>query len=299
MDKVFRPRSTLEQWRILDAVVEFGGYSKAAEKLNKSQSSLNHAVAKLQTQLGIELLEVKGRKAYLTSAGETMLRRARQLLQDVEALEGLAETLNKGWEPEIICSVESIYPREDLYQIFNNFLPQSRGSRLKIRDEVISGSEEAIINKAVDIAVTNIVPSGYLANTLTSVKMVPVTGVNNIYFTESKIKQQELQNTLQIVISDTGVKKSKLGWLKAEQRWTVANFYEAIAILNTGVGFCWLPEWLAQGYLESSELKQLFIEDHSERVIPLHLVLPDRDNAGPATLLLEQLFYHYYQSTSE
>lgn len=65
-----RAKSTLEQWRILQAVVDFGGYAQAAEKLNKSQSSLNHAVAKLQHQLGIELLEVKGRKAYLTPQGK-------------------------------------------------------------------------------------------------------------------------------------------------------------------------------------------------------------------------------------
>ena len=55
---MFRPKSTLEQWRIFQAVVEFGGYAQAAERLNKSQSSLNHAVAKLQQTLGVALLEV-------------------------------------------------------------------------------------------------------------------------------------------------------------------------------------------------------------------------------------------------
>ncbi|EDP99496.1 transcriptional regulator, LysR family protein [Shewanella benthica KT99] len=48
-----RAKSTLEQWRILQAVVDFGGDAQAAAVLNKSQSSLNHAVAKLQSQLGI------------------------------------------------------------------------------------------------------------------------------------------------------------------------------------------------------------------------------------------------------
>ena len=67
---MFRPKSTLEQWRIFQAVVEFGGYAQAAEKLNKSQSSLNHAVAKLQLTLGVALLEVRGRKASLTEEGE-------------------------------------------------------------------------------------------------------------------------------------------------------------------------------------------------------------------------------------
>lgn len=295
MEKIFRAKSTLEQWRILQAVVDFGSYAKAAGQLNKSQSSLNHAVSKLQSQLGIQLLEVKGRKAELTRAGDTMLRRARQLINDVEALEALADTLNKGWESEIICSVEMIYPKAFLYQILKTFLPESRGSRIKIKDEVISGSEEAIQNKTSDIAITNIIPGGYLGNTLCTIKMIPVTGVTNSVFNERPIKQEALANTLQVVISDTGKGKSNQGWLKAEQRWTVSSFYEAIEVLKTGIGFCWVPEHVAEPLIDSSILKPIKIKDHTERLITLHLILPDRDNAGPATLMLEKLFYQFHQ----
>ena len=70
---MYRPKSTFEQWRIFQAVVDEGGYAQAAEKLNKSQSSLNHAVAKLQQSLGVALLEVQGRKAYLTAEGQVFL----------------------------------------------------------------------------------------------------------------------------------------------------------------------------------------------------------------------------------
>ena len=97
----YRPKSTLEQWRILQAVVDAGGYAQAAELLNKSQSSLNHAVAKLQNQLGVELLHVVGRKAFLTAAGEVMLRRSRLLTQQIEDLELLAANIDMGWEPEL------------------------------------------------------------------------------------------------------------------------------------------------------------------------------------------------------
>ena len=40
---MYRAKTTIEQWRILQAVVDFGGYAHAASHLNKSQSSLNHA----------------------------------------------------------------------------------------------------------------------------------------------------------------------------------------------------------------------------------------------------------------
>ncbi|WDE08208.1 LysR family transcriptional regulator [Thalassomonas viridans] len=296
---MFRAKSTLEQWRILQSVVDYGGYAKAAEKLNKSQSSLNHAVAKLQNQLGITLLEVKGRKAYLTSAGETMLRRSRQIMQDVQALESLAQTLDKGWEPEIIVATEILYPKSHLYQVLNDFLPQSRGSRLKIREEVISGSLEAVKSKSADIVVTNLVPQGYLPNTLCTVGMIAVCAADNQSIARQPMKQEELANNLQLVISETGTTKNELGWLKAEQRWTVDNFHEAILILKTGIGFCWVPTEMATPLIDSGELREITITDYHRREVAMHLVLPDRDNAGPGTLLLEKLFYYHHELLSK
>ena len=111
---MFRPKSTLEQWRIFQAVVEQGGYAQAAEKLNKSQSSLNHAIAKLQQTLGVALLEVRGRKAYLTDAGDMFLRRAKLLNQHMQELELLAHNIHQGWEAEIRLAVEIAHPRRPL-----------------------------------------------------------------------------------------------------------------------------------------------------------------------------------------
>ena len=52
------PRITLEQWRCLVAVVDYGGYAQAAEQLNKSQSSVTYAVQKLQWLLKVRGFEI-------------------------------------------------------------------------------------------------------------------------------------------------------------------------------------------------------------------------------------------------
>ena len=91
-------RTTLEQWRMLEAVVTHGGFAQAAAAIHKSQSTINHAVHKLQNQLGLPLLEVVGRKAQLTEAGELMLRRARRLLEQASELEQVADSLASGEE---------------------------------------------------------------------------------------------------------------------------------------------------------------------------------------------------------
>jgi DNA-binding transcriptional LysR family regulator len=296
----YRPRSTLEQWRILQAVVDAGGYAQAAELLSKSQSSLNHAVAKLQNQLGVELLEVRGRKAYLTAAGEVMLRRSRVLTQQVEDLELLAANIDQGWEPEIRIAVELAYPKQYLNAALAQFYPLSRGSRIQIIDSVITGSAEIIQQKTADlvIAAAAVIPKGHLGEPLCVTRFIPVTGRDNALAQRGDIDQFELSQHLQLVIRDTAQKPlENAGWLRAEQRWTVDNFYEAIDILQLGLGFCWIPDFLVEAAVSTGSLVQLQLTQSSERVAAISLVTPKEETLGPGSKQLRQLILAAHQKT--
>lgn len=296
----YRPRSTLEQWRILQAVVDAGGYAQAADVLNKSQSSLNHAVAKLQSQLGVELLEVRGRKAYLTEAGEVMLRRSRLLTQQVEDLELLASNINQGWEPEIRIAVELAYPRKFLNQALAAFYPLSRGSRIQLIDSVITGSAEIIQQKKADlvIAAAAVIPKGYLGEPLCVTRFIPVTSTRNNLANAREIDQNELSQHLQLVIRDTAQKpQENAGWLRAEQRWTVDNFFEAIEILQLGLGFCWLPDFLVNDAIAAGDLVQINLNQSSERIAAISLVTPKEETLGPGSKQLRQLILAAHQKT--
>jgi DNA-binding transcriptional LysR family regulator len=296
----YRPKSTLEQWRILQAVVDAGGYAQAADLLNKSQSSLNHAVAKLQNQLGVELLQVIGRKAFLTPAGEVMLRRSRLLTQQIEDLELLAANIDMGWEPELRLAVEIIYPRDRLYEALARFYPQSRGSRIQILDTVITGTAEMILEAKADlvIAASPTVPRGFLGEPLCITQMVLVCAPSHPLTEINPLDADQLSQHLQIVIRDTAQKPAEsAGWLKAEQRWTVGNFHEALDILQRGLGFCWLPDFIVQPALEAGSLVRLQLNQSSERQIPLSLVIPKEDKLGPGGRQLRQLILAIHGKT--
>ncbi|KFZ37240.1 LysR family transcriptional regulator [Shewanella mangrovi] len=295
-----RPKSTLEQWRILQAVVDYGGYAQAAEQLNKSQSSLNHAVAKLQYQLGIQLLEVRGRKAYLTEQGEVLLRRSRHLTQTVTELEQLASNLEQGWEPSLVIARELVYPMELLTDALAAFLPESRGTRITVVDTVINGTNELIVNNQVDLAICGVPPKGYIAEPLCDLEFHLVCHPDHPLASLGELEDdRELAQHLQIVIKDTGLNPSQeIGWLKAEQRWTVSNFHEAKVILAKGIGFCWVPQHLIQKEVAAGELVRLKMKGASTRRIVLTLVVPQRDNQGPASKLLESLILAKHADTS-
>ena len=47
------PKTTLEQWAVLAAVVDEGGFAQAAAVLNRSQSAISYSVARLQESLDL------------------------------------------------------------------------------------------------------------------------------------------------------------------------------------------------------------------------------------------------------
>ena len=76
----------LEQLRIFVAVAEHGSYSAAAKDLFVSHSTTSRAVSALENELGVTLFERDNRIIGLTKAGESLLRDARELLENAEQL---------------------------------------------------------------------------------------------------------------------------------------------------------------------------------------------------------------------
>ncbi|MDN7126831.1 LysR family transcriptional regulator [Pseudidiomarina sp. 1APR75-33.1] len=281
----YRPKTTLEQWRILQAVVDYGGYARAAEAINKSQSSMNHAVAKLQESLGVKLLQVVGRKAELTNIGEVMLRRSRQLTVLVTELEQLAQNLKQGWEPEIKLAVEMVFDRNKLLPVLREFQLHSRGSRLVIEDTVLTGSVEAIIDQSADIVISHQLPRGIVGEPLSNYRMQLVVASDHpLAQFPQPISPDQLSQYLQVVIRDTARKPVEAeGWLKAEQRWTVNNFNEALPLVEAGIGFCWLPPFVTRN---AENLVELSLSGSSRREGGMYLVLPKNEKTGPCARLL-------------
>lgn len=71
-------------------VVETGGFTRAAEQLGLPASSVSRAVAKLEDDLGVTLLERTTRKVSLTDAGKAFFERARDALAGLEEANNLA-----------------------------------------------------------------------------------------------------------------------------------------------------------------------------------------------------------------
>lgn len=74
----------LRQLAYVVAVVDEGGFTRAAEAVHVTQPALSQAVKALEAELGVELFHRTGRAVVLTPAGEALLGPARRALRDAE-----------------------------------------------------------------------------------------------------------------------------------------------------------------------------------------------------------------------
>ncbi|NMC32417.1 MAG: LysR family transcriptional regulator [Veillonellaceae bacterium] len=74
----------LHQLQYAMEVAKQKNFTRAADKINVSQSTLSHQIAKLETELGIKLFERKSRTVRLTQGGEDFLGHVNLLLSNLE-----------------------------------------------------------------------------------------------------------------------------------------------------------------------------------------------------------------------
>lgn len=128
-------------------IVEEGGFSKAAEKLNYTQSTITFQIGQLEQELSATLFEKIGRKMVLTKAGEQLLPYVNDVLQSVTKLrcfeDDLAQCLGDlriGVGETLLC-----YKLPAVLKAFHHQAPKARlflksMNCYEIRDALMDGT---------------------------------------------------------------------------------------------------------------------------------------------------------------
>ena len=76
----------LRHLRAFTEVARLSSFATAAQNLHISQSAVSQAIAKLELQFGVQLVDRSNRHVVLTQAGEALLPAAQRLLEDAERI---------------------------------------------------------------------------------------------------------------------------------------------------------------------------------------------------------------------
>ena len=282
------PRISLEQWRALQAVVEAGGYAQAAERLHKTQSTITYAVQQIQKLLGVQVFEIKGRKAVLTQSGQVLYRRAKTLLEEAAMLERGAAQMSSAWQPEIRMAVETLFPTWLLLEALETFAGERPETRIEIHETVISGTNELLAAGRVDIAIGP-EENGIRGIPLMPIRMVPVAApAHPLHALKRELTDRDLKRHRRIFMRDTSLQRTP-EVQGVELRWTVSNKATQIRALIMGLGFAWMPEETILHELRAGQLKPLRLQSGAHRIVHMHVAFDDPEFPGPDVARLVEI----------
>lgn len=260
-------KTTLEQWSLLEKVIELGSFAKAAEETHRSQSSVSYNLALLQEHLGIALLVPEGRRAVLTPAGELLLKQVKPLLKAFSYVETRASTMRNGMRTRLDLVVDSIFPRSHLFAILRQF--QQRYPQTQVH---LTEAQENVALPAHTEADVMILPRRQdmtgRGEWLMNVDFIAVAHRDHPLFTLSTMDDETLSAwpLIRIAESDSAQQSTS-------EAWTFSTIDAAIEAVMYQVGYGWLPEERIREQLDAGILKTLPLSHGVRRATPLHLIV--------------------------
>lgn len=254
-------RLSLDALQILDAIDRRGSFAAAGKELHRVPSTISYTVAKLEEDLGVTVFERSGPKVALTRAGQELLKEGRHLLRAAQDLEARVRRVASGWETEFAIGIDSLLAPIALQQDVQAFYQVADRTRLRIGQEALSGTWEALLERRADLLIgaAGEGPSGggYIAEPMGVMPFVFVVAPGHpLAAVPHPLSKLDLQQHRAIAVGDTARKlvSRTIGLLYGQDALTVPDIRSKYDYQRAGLGFGFLPEPYVREAVRSGEL---------------------------------------------
>jgi DNA-binding transcriptional LysR family regulator len=295
--KTVNPRDVLtpDALEMLQHINETGSFAAAARLQGLVPSALTYRVRQIEDALDVLLFDRSSRNAKLTAAGNELLKEGTRLLQDIDAISHRVKRIATGWEPQFTLAVDSIISRSTIMELCEAFFAQFKDgappTRLKIRDEAISGTLAALSTGQADIAIG--VSAESSADVTLSQKIIgdfhfvyAVAPNHPLAKLPEPLSDDTLLQHRAVAVADSIQRGAGLtfGLLGGQDVFTVPTMDAKLDAQLRGLGAGFLPESMARPYVETGRLVQKKVS-RSERVVRVAYAWRSGNTAGQGRAL--------------
>ena len=143
------------------AVVRAGGFSKAANELGKTQSSVSQAVLLLERELGQKLFSRDGRTPRLTDAGRALLHRTTRIFEEMALAESELSALSELRFGELVVGTSDTLACYFLPPVFAAFRERYPKVELRLDNRPSPVIAERVSERQVDVGIVSLpLPEG-------------------------------------------------------------------------------------------------------------------------------------------
>jgi len=255
---------TLDQIRTFVTVAESGSFRSGAVRLSRVQSAVSHAIANLETELGITLFDRSGHRPVLTAEGKAILANARDILLRVDAMRARARGLGEGVERELSLVADTLYPIGEIGKALTEVRTAYPSVSIRLAVEPLGGPIASLIEKRSTLAIVvgeNFRDPRIVLEALSSVAQVAVVAARHPLAKQRHgegIGLPDLADHLQIVLTDpTPLSEGRDFGVLSPQTCRVSTQETKHALILAGLGWGRLPLWQVEQDLKNGLLVRL------------------------------------------
>jgi DNA-binding transcriptional LysR family regulator len=230
----------------------------------------------IEDALDVLQFDRSGRQARVTEAGVELLRESSRLLGEIDAVANRVKRVATGWEPMLTIAVDSVIARDPLLDLVGAFYAMEPPTRLKLRDETLLGTIEALSSGEADLALGAVLDAASLAFTATGIRSRPLGQLPFVYAVAphhplarlpEPLSDDVLRQHRAVAAADSSRSGPSMtvNLVGGQDVLTVPTMQAKLAAQLHGLGGGFLPEPMARPYIEAGHL----VERQTERVLPI------------------------------
>ena len=319
------PRNLLtpDALTMMDVIARTGSFAAAAREMGKVPSALTYSVRQLEDALDVLLFDRRSGQAKLTAAGEELLNEGRRLLEQMDAVANRVKRVACGWETQLTIAVNDLMSKATMFELCEDFYavrpdavadatPPRRpkataarpvtaaesprvpalsgggsGTRLRLRNEVLAGTWEALVTGQADLAIGvdlgRAAPSGIQVELMGQMQFVfTVAPQHPLAAAEEPIGDGLRMRHRAVAVADSAQRFSPItvNVLAGQDVLTVPTMQAKLEAHLRGLGCGYLPEPIARGHIAAG---RLVVKTLEQLLLPVHFGYAWRSGSGPAT----------------
>jgi DNA-binding transcriptional LysR family regulator len=264
-------------------VVEAGSFTRAAETLQLSKTSVTQLVQQLEARLRVKLLNRTTRKVKVTADGAAYYERAVRLLADIDDAETSLSSASKSPRGRLRVDVPSPLARMILVPALPAFHARYPDIQL---DMGVSDRMVDLIGDQVDCVIRGgeVIDPSLIARRVGELQMSACAAPSYLQRLGTPLHPRDLEDSHHRTVGYLSSRTAKImsfrlhregESIEVQGRHVLAvddgNAYLAAGL--AGLGVLWLPDYMSKAHLASGELTRLFEDWHLDPM-PMYLAYP-------------------------
>ena len=261
-----------EQVPLFLAVLDAGSFSAAARRLGRVPSAVSMAIAQLEAELDLQLFDRGGREPVPTAAARALEPQARMLAEQLQQLNWQASALHQGLEERLTLAIAPELLSTHWTQPLALLAREFPALGIEVLAAPQTDALELLHAGRAQLALVFERPAMDGREGFQEMGRETLVAVMSAQFPPwlaaqaaalPRLSLEQLAGTRQILVASRDPAQTDPRFVFSHQSWRTDSHQAALALIQAGLGWGWLPKGLAEPHVQAGGLLEIPVQNIS------------------------------------